>query len=285
MILLIFLSTVSPVPGKAQDSINYKKRLNWVRYGGLGAYTLGMVGLNEVWYSQSPRTSFRFFNDAAEWKQTDKTGHFFNAFQVSSITYQTLTWAGSQEKKRALSSSLIALGLMSSIEIFDGFSYGYGASIFDVAANTTGCLLFWGQMAGWKEIRLYPKYSFHQTALANMNRKLLGSNFAEQFIKDYNGQTVWLSADMDKFMPFPKWLNIAIGYGAQNMIKARDSENAVLGYYPYRQYYLSIDFDVTVIKTKSKFLKSVLYLVNMIKVPAPTLEFSQGKVKGHWLYF
>ena len=283
--VVTIIMLISSLNSYSQDSSAYKKRLNWVRYGGLAAYTVGMIGLNEVWYSQSPRTSFHFFNDVAEWKQTDKTGHFFNAFQLSSITYQALTWAGSNKRKRALASSLIGLGLISSIEIFDGFSPDYGASVFDVAANASGCLLFLGQMTTWKEIRIYPKYSFSTSGLAKQNPSLLGSTITQQVIKDYNGQTVWLSMDIDKFTRFPKWLNLAIGYGAQNMVKARDQENKLLGYHPYRQYYLSFDVDIKAIKTKSKFLKSVIYFVNMIKLPAPTLELSQGKWKGHLLYF
>jgi hypothetical protein len=277
---------------QAQDSLPVrqadmpsKKRLNWVRYGGLATYAVGMVGLNQLWYNQSPRTSFHFFNDGPEWKQVDKVGHFFTAFHLSSTTYQSLKWAGSKESKRALTSALVGFTVLSSIEIFDGFSPDYGASLTDLAANATGSILFWGQMAGWKEVRIHPKFSFGHSGLARQNPNLLGSNWSEELFKDYNGQTYWLSIDMNKFMSFPKWLNLAVGYGATNMVRARDSENAVLGYSPFRQYYLSIDFDLTSIKTRSKFLKGVIYFVNMVKLPAPTLELSNGKLKGHILYF
>jgi hypothetical protein len=270
---------------QAQDSIANKKRLNIVRYNALGAYTVGMIGLNEVWYSQSPRTSFHFFNDAAQWKQMDKLGHSYSAFQISCVGYQALRWANSKERNRALASSLAGFAVISSIEIFDGFSPNYGASLTDLTANATGSLLFYSQMAGWKEIRLFPKFSFSRSSMASLRPDVLGDGFTQEIIKDYNGQTYWLCADMDKFVRFPKWLNLAVGYGADQMKYARDSENLTDGFTPVRQFYLSVDFDVTAIKAKSKFVKGLIYVVNMIKLPAPALEFSNGNVKGHWLYF
>ena len=108
---------------------------------------------------------------------------------------------------------------------------------------------------------------------------------ASRIIKDYNGQTYWLSADMDKFMTFPKWLNLAVGYGAEEMVYGNDDQNSAAGYNAYRQFYLAIDFDLTAIPTKSKFLRSLLQVASMIRLPAPAVEFSRGKVGFHPLYF
>lgn len=252
-----------------------------VRYGGLTGYTIGMVGLDRLWYSKSPRTSFTFFNDVAEWKQMDKAGHFFSTFHVSSFSNHALRWANSKERRRAWTSAAVGFVLLSSIEVFDGFSPDYGASFSDLASNAAGSLLFLGQMAAWKEIRIQPKFSFHQTGFSSQNPDLLGANLSEQIFKDYNGQTYWLSVDMDKFIPFPKWLNLAGGYGAGNMVNARDSQNTE----PFRKFYFSLDLDLKAIPTKSKFLKAVIFLVDMVKIPAPTLEFSKNGIKVHALYF
>jgi hypothetical protein len=281
LLLVLMLSTGL----SAQDSLTNKRRLNIVRYGALATYSLGMVALNEAWYSQSPREPFHFFNDAAEWKQMDKVGHVFTAFQLSHTSYTLLTWANSKEKKRALVSAVAGFSILSSVEIFDGFSSSYGASVSDVAANATGSLLFYSQMIGWMEIRIHPKFSFTSSNMAALRPNVLGEGLTQEILKDYNGQTYWLCADMDKFVRFPKWLNLAVGYGAENMKYARDSENRIEGFNPSRQFYLSLDFDLTAVKTKSKFVKGLVYVVNMIKLPAPTLEFSSRGVNGHWLYF
>jgi hypothetical protein len=69
------------------------------------------------------------------------------------------------------------------------------------------------------------------------------------------------------------------------MIYATDHANTGAGFNPYRQYYLSIDFDLTAIKSKSKVINTLIYFANMIKLPTPALEFSHHGVKAHALYF
>ncbi|HEX8060900.1 MAG TPA: DUF2279 domain-containing protein, partial [Cyclobacteriaceae bacterium] len=137
------------------------------------------------------------------------------------------------------------------------------------------------------EVRVHPKFSFHHTALSNQRPDVLGSG-ASEILKNYNGQTLWLSVDVAKFARnsrWPKWLSVAGGYGAENMLYARDRQNLAAGLKPYRQYYLSLDVDLTAIPVRSKFLKAVFKVANMIKIPAPALEFSNKGVKAHALYF
>jgi len=69
------------------------------------------------------------------------------------------------------------------------------------------------------------------------------------------------------------------------MVSANDKSNELLGYSSYRQYYLSLDVDLSHIKTKSKILNSLLFLADMVKIPTPAIEFSQGKAQFYPLYF
>lgn len=288
LISILLLVTITP-PSYAQPidtvtTIN-PTRLKTVIIGSTVAYTGIMIGLSSVWYSQYDKQEFQFFNDAGEWNQVDKAGHFYSAFQLSSIGSLTLQWSGVSKKKSDLAGTITSFAVMSSIEVLDGFSAGYGASASDLLANALGAGFYLGQQALWHETKIYPKFSFHRTEYAEQRPEALGSTLMEQMIKDYNGQTYWLSADVDKFVKFPRWLNLAVGYGAEDMLYANEEDNLNNGLTPYRQFYLGIDFDLTAIKSKSKFVNSLIYVVNMIKLPAPTLEFSQGKVKGHFFYF
>jgi hypothetical protein len=114
-------------------------------------------------------------------------------------------------------------------------------------------------------------------------------------LKDYNGQTYWLSVNPYSFMSeeskFPKWLNVALGYGAGGMTGGEfnppyiNEDGKQIHFERYRQLYLSLDVDLTRIKTRSKFLKTIFYSVGFIKIPAPALEFSKQGVKGYWLGF
>lgn len=268
----------------APDTLN-KKKLYWLAGTTTLGYTAAMVGLNEVWYKSFDRQSFAFFNDSKEWLQMDKVGHVYSAFHLSDATSRALQWTGLPKKKSDRIGTITSFVMMSSIEVFDGYSSGYGASSSDLLANALGGFIFLGQQALWNETRIHPKFSFHTTYLANQRPDVLGRNYSEKLLKDYNGQTYWLSVDMDEFMPFPEWLNLAVGYGGHNMVFATEGANLANGYAPYRQLYLSLDFDTKSIRTKSRTLKTILYLVNLIKLPSPTLEFSNGSIKTHAFYF
>ena len=79
------------------------------------------------------------------------------------------------------------------------------------------------------------------------------------------------------------------GYGGEGMVSAKSGlVNDV--FFPERQntrqFYLSLDADLTKIKTKSHVLKTVFSVFNTIKIPAPTFEInSYGKGTFHVLYF
>jgi len=284
-ILISIISYTSVAQNTDSASNLNSKRLKTVIIGSSVAYAGSMVALSSIWYSQYDKQEFHFFNDAREWKQMDKLGHFYSAFQLSSIGSRTLQWSGASKKKSDIAGAITSFGIMSSIEVLDGFSAGFGASASDLLANAIGAGFYIGQQSLWHETRIYPKFSFQRTAFAPQRPELLGSVLLEEMIKDYNGQTYWLSADVDKFVRFPKWLNLAVGYGAEGMLSANDASNIGQGLMPYRQYFVGIDFDLTAIKTRSKLVNTLIYVANMVKLPAPTLEISKGKVKGHFFYF
>lgn len=287
IVLISLASWVNAVPGMAQRdtaSINQTRIRTIVIGGGVG-YAASMIALNEIWYKQSPRQPFSFFNDSHEWNQVDKVGHFFASFHVSHAVSKSLGWAGLPVKKSDLWGAVVGFTVISSIEVFDGFSEAYGASASDLVANATGSAFYFGQQCLWNEIRIQPKFSFSRTSYAPLRPSLLGENLLEEIIKDYNGQTYWLSIDADKFFTFPKWLNVAAGYGAEGMIFANQSANEAAGLRPYRQFYLGVDFDLTSIQTKSRFLKGVLFFLNMIKLPAPAIEFNRDGVRVRPLMF
>jgi hypothetical protein len=269
-----------------QNRVNKKKLIIASATVGV-AYASTMLVLGQAWYDDTPKQSFHFFDDGPEWKQMDKGGHFFSGFHITDNASMILRSCNVPPKKSDIIGAITGLVILSSIEVFDGYSAAYGASMTDVAANAAGALFYVGQSWKWNEVRIHPKFSFHSTSLARDRPSVLGSG-ASEIIKNYNGQTVWLSVDVGKFVPhskWPKWLSVAGGYGAENMLYARDGQNKSVGLDPYRQYYLSLDVDLTAITVRSKFLKTVLKVVNIIKIPAPALEFSRKGVRAHALYF
>lgn len=243
---------------------------------------LSLIGLNQLWYKDYEKSNFHTLNDTNEWLQMDKLGHAFSSYQLTKLGSETLQWSGVDDKKSLLYGAALSMSYLITIEIFDGFSKEWGFSWSDIAANTLGTGLYVGQELLWDEQRLLMKYSFHQTKYANQRPDKLGENLLEQMLKDYNGQTYWLSANMRSFLKtnkIPKWLNLAIGYGAHGMLTGDNEPNSID--FPnqnrQRQFYLSLDIDLTKIKTQSHTLKTLFSLLNTIKIPMPTIEFNNKK--------
>ena len=66
--LFTLIAYTSQVVGQAQDSTHVnKKRLTTFIVASGAAYSLTLVGLNSLWYGNSEREAFHFFNDNGEW--------------------------------------------------------------------------------------------------------------------------------------------------------------------------------------------------------------------------
>jgi uncharacterized protein YfiM (DUF2279 family) len=273
---------------KKSDTLNTKRR-NAVIVTKSVLATGSLLALNELWYKNKPRSNFHFINDNTQWKQMDKVGHFMSAYYVGKVGMDVLDWSGVSKKNQLVYGATLGFTFLTAVEVLDGFSKEWGASTGDILANAAGTGFLVGQELLWNEQRIVVKYSFHQTKYAKIRPTTLGENFLEQTLKDYNGQTYWLSANIwsfNKKSNFPKWLNVAFGYGAEGMLYGENLATNPINQDPYRQFYFSLDLDLTKIKTKSKFLKTVFSVVNFIKIPSPTLEFtSKGSLKFHYLYF
>jgi uncharacterized protein YfiM (DUF2279 family) len=284
-------------------SILNKKRVKLVAAANIIGYGATTIGLYSDWYKNYPQSNFHFFNDNDEWKQVDKVGHAYSAYIEGYGSMEMWRWAGMSRRKSAWIGGLSALAYQSIIETMDGFSAEWGWSWGDMGSNFFGIGLLIGQELRWNEQRLKFKFSFHKKDYTspdlNMRANTLyGNGFSQQFIKDYNGQTYWLSANLKSFMPttnLPSWLGVAFGYGADGMFGAlsnvaRDNAGNITfnrsDIARYRQYYISPDIDLTKIKTKSKFLKLALGALNAFKFPAPSLEYnSKGKFAFHLIHF
>lgn len=272
------------------DSLNVSRRSTVFISEGV---VLGsaLIGLNQLWYKDYPKSNFHAVDDNNQWLQLDKVGHFYSTYHVGRAGAELLEWSGASQKEQLLYGSTLGFGFLTVVEVFDGYSQEWGFSWGDMLANASGTGLYIGQELLWKEQRITPKFSFHQTRYANIRPETLGGSLYEQILKDYNGQTYWLSFNLYSFTKskaIPKWLNVAIGYGGTGMLygnKNEAFENGVVQNQS-REFYVSLDVDLTKIETKSNFLKTLFSVFNTIKVPAPTLQIGDfNGVKGYLIYF
>lgn len=305
IISLVFLLFIKPATTNGQvdsvhsnpsDSKLQSHRLALVLGSEAALYGGLMIGLNSLWYMDYPKSNFHYFNDNSEWLQMDKVGHATTAYYVGKLGINVLDWTGMKHRNAIIFGGALGSIFLTSVEIFDGFSSEWGFSKGDILANTSGSALVIAEQLLWNEQRLSIKFSYSPSNYAAYRPNMLGKNFQESLLKDYNGQTYWLSANLASFMNkqtrFPKWLNIAIGYGADGMIGGMsnpniDSNGNALPYFKRsRQYYLSLDVELSRIHTRSAFLNSLFKAIGFIKFPAPTLEYREGNgLKGHYFFF
>jgi hypothetical protein len=276
---------------KPSDSLN-TKRQNAVFISEAVLASGALIGLNQLWYADYPKSNFHFINDNSEWMQMDKVGHLYSSYHIGRFGAEALNWSGTSKENQLIYGASLGFVFLTAVEVMDGYSEEWGASMGDVIANASGTALYVSQELIWKEQRIIPKFSYHKTQFSNVRPDVLGSTIPEQILKDYNGQTYWFSASIYSFSKdskIPKWLNLALGYGADGMVSG-NNENFLQIPTPklekFRQFYLSFDVDLTKIETKSHFLETFFSVFNTIKIPAPTIEYStHSGFKFYTFYF
>ena len=276
---------------KPSDTLN-KKRENSVYITEAVLASGALIGLNQLWYADYPKSEFHFINDNSDWMQMDKVGHLYASYHIGRFGAEALNWSGTSKKNQLIYGASLGFVFLTAVEVMDGFSEEWGASMGDVVANATGTALYVSQELIWKEQRIIPKFSYHKTQYSDYRPDVLGNTVQEQILKNYNGQTYWFSANLYSFQKnskIPKWLNLALGYGADGMIAGNDANFtsiSTLKPEKHRQFYLSLDVDLTKINTKSHILKTFFSVFNTLKIPAPTLEYSTHRgFKCYAFYF
>jgi len=296
-LIIILLGSVLGLQAQnttTRDTVNHRQ-LRLIGYTVSGLYVASMAMLYQAWYKDYQVGSFHWADDAGEWRLKDKMGHFTTTYQVGNYGYLMLRNAGLPENKAIWYGGTWGFIYMTSIEVLDGFSDGWGASPTDLLANTIGTGLFVAQQALWHQQRIRPKFSYHPTQYAQYRPDLLGENGWQRIIKDYNGETNWLSFNIHHFLKsgnrFPKWLCVSLGYGATGMLGAYDNPTEYQGtplpsFKRRSQFYFSVDVDWTQIKTSSKVLRTLFNALSFIKIPAPTFELSrENGIRFHPLFF
>ena len=276
---------------KNSDSLSTKRvkivttaiAANWIAQTSLAS---------NVWYKNFDKSNFHLFDDSKEWLQMDKMGHFYSTNKLSKLYTDCYVWSGMPLKKSVIIGGLIGLGSVTTLEILDGFNTEWGFSLSDMVANTLGSFVYASQKLIWNEERFLLKFSSHHTSYAALRPNVLGSTPLERMLKDYNGQTYWIS-----FSPFafssneklPKWLCLSFGYSIDQKINGLKNSYTdpltLKTYYAKREYLISLDIDFSKLPIKKRWLKLIVSRFNYLKIPFPTLIFSNGKMIGKGVYF
>lgn len=251
-----------------------------------------MIALQTIWYAEGSNGTFQFFDDSKNWLQMDKVGHVYTSYQINRLTSDLYQWSGVNQKTSTWIGFGVAMGYQTTLEVLDGFSNEYGWSWADVGANTLGATIYTTQELLWKEQRILPKFSYSPTPFAAVRPEVLGSTFSESLLKDYNGQTYWLSFSPAHFFrdsAIPKWACLSFGYSAHE--KLVGSESTYLDpisnttFREQREFLFSLDIDFSQLPIRRPWLKAIFKQFNYLKIPFPALVFRDGNLIARPFYF
>jgi hypothetical protein len=285
---LLFVMFLSPLHAQMDTTFSGRaisnKKLKILAATETTFYVASYSAFYQLWYKDFDKSSFHFFNDGREWLGIDKLGHSCGTYWLSNLNSKAFLWSGLNHHKSILYGTLSSFLFMSTIEIFDGLSKEWGASPWDLAADAGGATLFLVQELAFKKQLVTLKYAYCPSNYSKYRPEVLGGNLAEKMLKDYNATTFWLSVNLNTLgnRSLPAWFNLALGYGATGMTGGFENFSSPEPKYKLvpnseraSEFYISTDIDLSKIKVKSKFLKGLLYTLNFIKIPGPTLGYSK----------
>ena len=215
----------------------------------------------------------------------DKFGHLLGGVFTADSYYAGFRWAGVGEKKAAWYAVGATAFVQLSIEAKDGFSPRYGFSWADVAAGTLGG--FWPMLQHrspfLRDSRL--KVSYWQRTTKYFDQR--GFRRQAFSIDDYINQTYWFSFSPTYLFGqknngrWPGWLQLSVGVG----LDADTWSPTLTGEGGLWEIYLAPDVDlVKLFRPRKPLLRSVLHVLNYVKVPLPTWQLT-AKPRGWLLYF
>ncbi len=255
-----------------------------------GVTALTTLGLQYLWYKKFPHSRFHFFNDNKEWLNMDKAGHATTAYNIAAFQYNVMRWAGVNKTASLWTGIGTAFAFMSMIEISDGFSQKWGFSPGDMSANASGITIFGVQQVLWGQQKILLQYSYHSTLFAKYNPAELGSNLPERMLKDYNGQSYWMSFNISSFFrraKIPKWVAVDFGYGATGMTGAVTNPMEVDGkVIPSFSRDRKLFFAIGGAFSANQNISYPSW-INIFKIPTPALEYniSENKWKPYATYY
>lgn len=266
-----------------------------VTAGGASLYKL-----SKKWYRDYPSKRFYTVNDMDHWRMMDKYGHAWSAYTLARLSGALWRQTGMEQGQAVYRAGIAAMGYQTLIEVMDGFSSEWGFSWGDMGADMVGTLSYMLQELGLKKQVVSLKFmSFknvkYTADIHDRAEELFGSSFTSQLLSDYNRQTYWASINIQSIFTrskLPPWLNIAVGYGAGQMLGESSNrwfdKNNVLfdrsDILRYSRILISPDIDFTRIRTGNKILRTLFFMLNAVKIPAPALEFNtKREIKFHMI--
>ena len=217
--LLLPLSPVAAAPDPAPEE-PASRGLRWKNaavIAGIGI-TVGYYGANG-WWKDGFSGSFRTVDEGWLGRNTyaggaDKTGHAFFTYAGVRLLTRGFEALGNDPGRALRLGTWTSLGVMTGVEVVDGFSKKFRFSVEDAVANAAGAAF---AVLSEKEPRIDALLDFRLLYRRSPDAKRVGETDP---IADYSGQTFLLAVKADgvprlREIPVARYLELLVGYNTR----------------------------------------------------------------------
>ena len=243
----------------------------------IGAQAILWSYFENAWWSGEESQGFFF---RADWdddmRDQDKWGHFFGGYHLTRIGDAVLRNACISPRKAIAISAIYATLFQLQIEIWDARFEKYGFSYPDLIANTAGMAYAVAQQKYPTLQRVKPTMSYSRSAAMRARDAGRIPDSEIRASLDYSGQTYWMSAEIDPFLPpearryWPDALRFSVGHSITDWIDPTTGQSKRA----QRKILLSLDLDASKLPGDHPLWRSVKNSLSYIRLPAPALQIT-----------
>ncbi|MDP4232938.1 MAG: DUF2279 domain-containing protein [Bacteroidota bacterium] len=232
-----------------------------------GMTAIIVLNQNAFW-RYATAVPFHISNDPPYAMHIDKFSHLYVSAIGSDGMRASYQLAGLSEGTSAWLGAGLSLACSFAIELEDarhGDDPQYGFSPGDLAGDIIGSAL--------PVLRhYYPVLERIETKISIWPSRAYKENQYKTIADDYESQYYWLSADLHDWTPLPKWLNLALGFGCENLRLAKYAVPSPYGS-PYTDLYLSPDINLKGLPIDGPVWKTIASILSYVRIPMPALQF------------
>jgi hypothetical protein len=211
----------------------------------------------------------------------DKFGHALFSDFSADIIRTSYVLAGLTPKRAAWIGASVSLLTEFIVEFEDGFKATegpngeeyFGFSFGDIAADLTGASLpllktYFPEVRRFDlKMSLWPSHAYR-------------AGYYDNIFHDYESQVHWGSFEVHDLIGggWPKWLNVAVGYGIENTSKPARAQNLPRS----GQIYLALDLNPRGLGLEGTAWETVAQVLSHIRINSPALQVTP-RVKMWWL--
>lgn len=247
LLLLPFPVLAGPDPDAVPREPRWK---NAAVIGGI-AFTVGIYGANG-WWKDGLSGSFRTTDEGGFGQNTyaggaDKAGHAFFTYTGTRLLARGFEALGNDPGRALRLGAWTSLGVMTGIEVVDGFSKKFRFSMEDAVANAVGAAF---AVLAEKVPRLDALLDFRLLYRRSDDARRVGE---ADPIADYSGQTFLLAVKADgvprlREIPIARYLELQVGYNTRGYEPNDGVKND-----PHRRIYYGVGINLSRLLSDTAF--------------------------------